>query len=118
MKKKGFLLLRDCLIGSLIGAVIGMAIVGAIAFGVKIVRDKETAQTSSAIELGMKISDLKWLAREGKISEDEIAKFNNSTNLSVEEMNQLLDELLEGKEDEYLGEKQNWIIKIQSDLEN
>ena len=61
----------------------------------------------SLIELGTKISDVKWLYREGKFSEEEIEKFNNSSkNLNYEELDQLLDELLDGKEEEYLKEKE------------
>lgn len=117
--KKGFLLLRDGFIGAIIGIAITIAICSAIAFGIRVVKDNKIAKEIATIELGMKMSDLKWLAREGKISKDELAEFQNSAkNLNIEEMNQLLDELLEGKEEEYLEEKQEWIEKIQSDLEN
>ena len=112
--KKGFL--RNCSIGYAIGAIAGIVIICAFVLGAKIGSDKE----ASAIELGMKISDLKWLARAGKISEEELDEFNDSASdadVSIKEMNQLLDELLEGKEDEYLKERHELIEKIQS-LEN
>lgn len=69
------------------------------------------------IELGTKISDVKWLVREGKFSEEEIERFNESSkNLNYEELNQLLDELLEGKEQEFLNEREDLNKKIDSIL--
>ena len=62
---------------------------------------KQKEDTIAKIELGMKLSDLTWLARAGIISEKELAQFselvNSSSNLSIEELNNLLDNILEGK---------------------
>lgn len=111
--RKGFL--RNCIIG-----IAFLFTIGFISFSVgRIVSNKSATETISTVELGMKISDLKWLNRAGKISEDELMEFQNSaSNVSLEEMNELLDKLLEGKDDEYLTEKAELIEKIQSALDN
>lgn len=69
------------------------------------------------IDLGTKISDVKWLLREGMLSEEAIEKFNKSSiNLNYEELDQLLDELLDGKEEEFLQERKELNERIDSIL--
>ncbi len=81
----------------IISVIIGLT----IANGINDIKNTKTEKEVFLIELGVKISDLKWLAREGKLSEEEIEKFNESArNINYEKLDQLLDKLLEGKEDE------------------
>lgn len=65
----------------------------------------------------MKTADLKWLIREGKISEEELKKIEKSTagGVSIQEYNEILDSILEGKKDEFLEEQQRFIQLIPSD---
>lgn len=94
--------------------VIPMAI--GITIGVGVNRVK-TEKTVFLIDLGTKISDVKWLLREGMFSEEEIEKFNKSAeNMDYEELNQLLDELLEDKEEEFLQERKELNERIDSIL--
>lgn len=69
------------------------------------------------LEAGMKTADLKWLIREGKISEEELKKIEKSTagGVSIQEYNEILDSILEGKKDEFLEEQQRFIQLIPSD---
>ena len=83
--------------------------------GVLMMKQTPVNQPQTSIELGMKVSDAKWLARAGKISQEEIDEINNScAAMSVEEYNKLLDEILEGKEEEYLAEQAELKEMIQS----
>lgn len=69
------------------------------------------------LEAGMKTVDLEWLIREGKISEEELKKIEKSTvgGVSIQEYNEILDSILEGKKDEFLEEQQRFIQLIPSD---
>lgn len=95
--------------GCIIGVIIGLGVLGGIS----------NKATTMKIEVGMKISDLKWLYRAGVISEEEVAEYNKAAQqkLNIKEMNQLLDELLEGKEQEYLEERAELHEIIQSILD-
>lgn len=80
-----------------------------------ILSQKNASDSKAAIELGMKVSDVKWLARVGKISQEEVDKINDSlVNVNIKEANKLIDEILEGKEKEYLAEQAELKEMIQS----
>ncbi len=110
--------MKNTLRGSIIGGVIGIAIVSVVAFfGGRIVGNQNS--TVTAMEVGMKCSDLEWLYRAGMVSDDEFKTFQNAyPNLSIDEMDKLLDELLEGKEEEYLARQAELKSKMQSILDN
>lgn len=113
MKKETKEMLRNFLVGLVV------AIVTTVIFNVTLMKvsDIKKDQTVTTLEIGMKISDLKWLARAGKISEEEVEQYNKlARQLDLEGMNQLLDELLEGKEEEYLKEQAELHEKVQSIL--
>lgn len=89
----------------------------AIGIGGTIVKNTKTEKEIFLIDLGTKISDAKWLAREGMLSKEAIEKFNKSSkNLNYEELDQLLDELLDGKEEEFLQERKELNERIDSIL--
>ena len=97
--------------------IVSMVIGLAIGIGGTIVKNTKTEKEISLIELGTKISDAKWLAREGMLSEEAIEKFNKSSkNSNYEELDQLLDELLDGKEEEFLQERKELNERIGSIL--
>lgn len=117
MKKETKEFLRNIFVGFGMATIITIAILGITLAVFLVVSHKSNEQTSLKLEIGMKISDLKWLARAGKISEEEVDEFNKSAqNLDFEELNQLLDDLLEGKEEEYLKEQTELHEKVQSIL--
>lgn len=108
---------KEMLRGLLVALVV--VIVVTVIFSVTLMKvsDIKKDQTVTTLEIGMKISDLKWLARAGKISEEEVEQYNKlARQLDLEGMNQLLDELLEGKEEEYLKEQAELHEKVQSIL--
>lgn len=109
--KKGFLRYF------LLGIVVSTIFYGSIFYGVVSNQKKEI---EASLEMGMKLSDIKWLAGEGKISEEEFINlkktFSNST--TIEEANQCLSEILEGKEEEYLKEKEETMQKVKNILDN
>lgn len=108
---------KEMLRGLLVALVV--VIVVTVIFSVTLMKvsDIKKDQTVTTLEIGMKISDLKWLARAGKISEEEVEQYNKlARQLDLEGMNQLLDELLEGKEEEYLKEQTELHEKVQSIL--
>lgn len=106
MKKETKEFLRNMFVGFGSAIIITLALLGVSLVVFLAVSHKSNEQTSFKLEVGMKISDLKWLARAGKISEEEVDEFNKAAqNVDLEELNQLFDELLEGKEEEYLKEQ-------------
>lgn len=115
--KKGFL--RKSTKNFIINIIVVLILMIIMCSIIQFTNHKEAEKQVDLIELGMKASDLKWLARAGEISEEELTEFQKSaSNLSVEEANQLLDELLEGKEEEYLEKQEVLLSKIQSALNN
>lgn len=58
------------------------------------------------VEVGMKASDVNWLYRFGRISEEELEELQEATSkgMNVEDLNDLLDKILEGKEEEFGGQ--------------
>ncbi len=70
------------------------------------VEKRQREEVKAAYEVGVRMADSKWLYREGKLNLEELNQINDATrSLPYEELEQLLGELLEGKEKEYLKEK-------------
>lgn len=76
-------------------------------------------QKNLAFEVGQKVADVKWLAREGKISKEELALVLIAVdNSPLKEINQQLDELLDGKEEEYLAERAEFFKEFENILDS
>lgn len=66
---------------------------------------REAAMTE--YEIGIKWADVKWLLRMGKITSKEVSELLEATQNVVnrEEIEIIMDEFLEGREEEYIAEQ-------------
>lgn len=99
MKKNGFFM------GVLVAVVIFIAFFGNLLLS-NIMKKNVVKLSTVNMEVGMKISDLKWLSRLGVIPEKDYKEVEDklSKGVDIEELNELLNSKLGDKESEFLEE--------------
>lgn len=107
MKKNSKKFWQDVTLGSVIGGTVGCFMI--VMFFASYQMGQQRSQRSEFyLEVGMKSADVKWLYRAGKVSEEELNLLQEATagGMDIDKVNELLDSILDGKEEDYLQEKQ------------
>ena len=107
MKKNSKKFWQDVTLGSVIGIVLAAPIVGTFFTSYQMTQQR-SQRSEVYLEVGMKSADVKWLYRAGKVSEEELNLLQEATagGMDIDKVNELLDSILDGKEEDYLQEKQ------------
>lgn len=117
MKKNSKKFWQDVTLGSAIGIVIAALIIVGTIFASYRMGQQISQRSKFYLEVGMKSSDVKWLYRAGKVSEEELNQLQEATagGMDIDKVNELLDSILDGKEKDYLQEKQEEFEAIFND---